>query len=210
MTVGEGIFWGSVSLSLVGLYLGTKDRWRWSRILGWGAAGVLGLVGLVAAGLAGNQWYEARPRQFTGMWGIALGASMNDVLVVKGEPTEREKPHLWMFKTNEQEKIHVRFTPAGTVDSIYSYGRPLHMETPDRVSAYTSMEDLNERFGPASAVNDSINGLFRTFTFKQYNLVAAFGGGSMVAIGVESDLSDKGRTYGPSDDKPESATSARK
>ena len=33
MTVGEGIFYAALMLSIVGLYAVTKDRWKWTRIV---------------------------------------------------------------------------------------------------------------------------------------------------------------------------------
>lgn len=197
MTVGDGIFWGSVCLSLVGLYLGTKDRWRWRRLLGWGGVGVVALAGIVAAGIAGFQWYESRPRQFTGMWGLSLGASTNDVLVAKGEPARRVKPMHWFYEPDDRQRIEVAFTPQGKLAAIYSYAKPLYLTMPEGVSAFTTMEELTARFGPASAVNDSSDGLFRTFSFSRYNLVAVYGEGRLVAIGVESGIDEKGRTFGP-------------
>ena len=52
MTIGTGIFLGLVCLSLVFLYLGTKDRWGWERLLTIKSGSVL----IIACGTFFNFW----------------------------------------------------------------------------------------------------------------------------------------------------------
>ena len=44
MSVGEGIFYGLVSLGIIYLYIQTKDRWNWKKIVFRFFGGIIGLV----------------------------------------------------------------------------------------------------------------------------------------------------------------------
>ena len=84
MSIGTGIFLGSLALALVVLFLGTKDRWRWRRIIFFTTATVV-VVGL---GFAGAISYFGGPLEgpLDSIWDIHLGDSKADVLFAKGGP----------------------------------------------------------------------------------------------------------------------------
>lgn len=89
MEIGAGIFLSAVLLGTVWLYVATKDRWNWKKILLWPLAIVLGLSVIGAAGIYINDWVQDRPKKELGLWGIQLGASIADVKFAKGEPSRQ-------------------------------------------------------------------------------------------------------------------------
>ena len=93
MTLGTGIFLAAIVMSLTALFIATKDRWNWKKILLW----PLGIC--VAGGLAmwgyieyDNRADEARaiekkgPTVQSSFWDIPLGATQDDVFFKKGKP----------------------------------------------------------------------------------------------------------------------------
>jgi hypothetical protein len=60
MTIGTGIFWGSLLLSLVTLYGITRDRWNWTDILKRFGIGVLIVCVLIAGGFAWSYYNQER------------------------------------------------------------------------------------------------------------------------------------------------------
>lgn len=92
MTLGTGIFLAAIVMSLTVLFIATKDRWNWKKILLW----PLGIC--VAGGLAmwGYIEYQKRfpakpePTVHNSFWDIPLGATPDDVVFKKGKPTQKK------------------------------------------------------------------------------------------------------------------------
>jgi hypothetical protein len=91
MSIGTGLFLGLACLATVFLYSQTKDRWRWRRIVKWGAiiACTPLLLGAVWLGLTLLEQYQnARPRPVDRYAGVAIGESMEEVRYSLGTPAE--------------------------------------------------------------------------------------------------------------------------
>lgn len=88
MSIGLGIFLGSVYLGTVFLYVHTRDRWDWSSIVRRcltfiGIAGVAVAVGF--AGLAAFERWEARPKTILAVGAVTVGEPWSDVVFKLGE-----------------------------------------------------------------------------------------------------------------------------
>lgn len=107
MTVGTGIFLASVVLGGVVLFIATKDRWNWKKIILW-PLGVLLVLGVLGGG--GTYLYLEWPlwgaQVQTTYWGISLGDSGGDVRFQKGKP---------------EAEVHSVFAFARKVDLYWLY-----------------------------------------------------------------------------------------
>jgi hypothetical protein len=82
MSLGTSIFFSSVLLASVALYIATKDRWSWKRIILWPLAGLI----LIACALWTYNTITQRAKVQTAFWNIPLGATKSDVKFLKGAP----------------------------------------------------------------------------------------------------------------------------
>lgn len=206
MTVGDGIFGAALVIGLVALYLGTKDRWRWRRIMGWLLAAILGISLAVGLWVGWQKWSESRPRVVTEMWGISLGAKQSDVLFSKGEPTTRVSDERWEYISGPESSeyaVIVKFED-GRVAEILSLGSRLYMPTPEGVSVYGSAEELLARYGESQDTGVSDDGLVRTYRFREHNLLVSFDRSGLIGAGVIAP-SAKTRVYGKQNGTPASA-----
>lgn len=193
MTVGDGIFWGAMVASMVALFLGTKDRWRWKRIVGWGAGGVLGLSLLAGLGVYGYlKFVEEHPKVITEYWGIKLGSPSADVLFLKGPPDEKLADHRWVYKSEGAEFL-VEFDQDKVV-AVLGAGERHRLPQIGNVSYYTTVAELVARYGEPSFVGVSDDGLERSYNFSKYNLLAVFNKDGMFTGGMSA--TGKPRTYG--------------
>ena len=86
MSLGFSIFLSSVVLAMAGIFIATKDRWNWKKII---------LRSTTAIILSALVWYaystihetiRQRPKKETKFWDIPLGSTKADVRFLKGQP----------------------------------------------------------------------------------------------------------------------------
>ena len=88
MSIGLGIFLASLYLGTIYLYVQTRDRWNWSRLIARGAFLVVGggVGGALIYGAAvGYEKWQARPRVIAAIGPIAVGESWSDVVFKVGK-----------------------------------------------------------------------------------------------------------------------------
>jgi hypothetical protein len=104
MSLGTGLFMGIALAALVYLYVHTRDRWKWRRIMGVSAL----IVALPLAALGVYIGYEtwsssrvAKPARVNSYAGVTIGQSKGEVIYALGRPssvleteihTEKEGP----------------------------------------------------------------------------------------------------------------------
>ncbi len=104
MELGTAVFLSAVFLGSVALFIATKDRWNWKKLLLWPLTVVLGLSAIGGAGFYINSRIQERPQKELGLWDIQLGAGPADVKFIKGNPqTETEYYATWIVE-NEHLK----------------------------------------------------------------------------------------------------------
>ena len=90
MSLGLGIFLSSAVFALLILYWITRDRWQWrlmARRVGKTLAAFGVLAAIVGAAFYGYGEYQAMPRRQDAYAGIKLGATMAEVLYLRGFPS---------------------------------------------------------------------------------------------------------------------------
>jgi len=210
MTLGTGIFLSVVVISIVMLFFITKDRWNWWK--GFKRFAIALLV-LICVGVAIYFAWEPiqtlvdRPKPFQELGGVKLGSSQADVKFLKGIPdttctdSATKDWSLWGYKLTADDKSPtwqvITFKETHGVWSIY-IGSPDNKfnQAPelDHVSQYSTWEAIDKRFGPASAVEPSEDGLSRMYAYHRYNLRVEFAQGHLTSYGIfyhpgDSDLS---------------------
>lgn len=185
MSVGSGVFWGLVVLSLVLLYRSTADRWRWRLLpkrLGIAALLVVG-GGLVWAGgsYAIDTW-DARPKRLTKLLGVQLGMSPDDVLYLKGEPVRKED-EAWFYGDDEWGWLQIGFEK----DRVYVVMTSRCITFMGVESCEATQGELAERFGPPNSFTPSNDRLARLYRWEDWNVRALLARGEVAMIGISSE-----------------------
>jgi hypothetical protein len=193
MSLGTGIFSAAVLLSIVILFVVTKDRWKWKRIvIGLFSVAVLLVIGAVVVGKWGEQIFD-RPKPFTELGGIKLGASQADVKFLKGLPdaqctdTEEKDWLLWAYRITADTGttptfLVVTFKEGVGVWTVWVRSdNQAFTDAPmlDHINKWSTIEDIDKRFGPPSSVRPSEDQLSRTYAYRKYNLKVDFEKGKL-------------------------------
>jgi hypothetical protein len=201
MALGTGIFLSSIVVSLVLLFLATKDRWNWKKGIKRIAIGLIIVICLCAATYFAWDPVQAfldRPKPFQEMAGIKLGASQADVKFLKGTPeitctdSDQKGWSRWVWAVNPHaEKIPTRLVvsfqePYGVWTVQLIPGDIILLAAPalDHVSVFQTFESIDSRFGPASTITPSDDGLTRAYSYRRYNLRVIVGGGHVREYGI--------------------------
>lgn len=188
MTVGTGLFLSAIFLGLIALFIATKDRWKWKKIIFWS----LGVVGLLVVSLLGLIAYENRPsppEKLADFWELTLGMTPNEVRFRKGEPTSvrNEGPDAeWHFAYDEGYTNYfyrVGFNN-GKVRYVFFLGPSYKSPSVGGVNIGNSQEELFEALGKPSAISNSNDSLRRLAHFDSYHLVVNLELNRVVGFGI--------------------------
>jgi len=117
MSAGEGIFYGLVFLGIIYLYIQTKDRWNWKKIVIW----ILGLfvvtIVLIVAAIFAEDLFKklsfnkfdnsSTPKIITGMNGIELGAKISDVVFKTGAIKDKKQEDVYFFPSDDNKRFAI-------------------------------------------------------------------------------------------------------
>lgn len=198
MTTGEGIFWGLAFVGLIWLYVATKDRWKWKRIMKW--IGIALLIPVVGFGgwWGWMTWVDSQPRLELALYGITIGDSMDDVLYKKGKPDREEKdcpkdtPNctdgaLWTYTTDDLTYI-VSFdqSRAMWVAANSRDGKRYSLPTFRGMSNYWGQAEVEELYGQPTNVSVNAEKTQRLISFVKYGVFFTFEKDEVVGVGVMS------------------------
>lgn len=186
MTVGEGVFFGLLVGSLVALYIATRDRWRWRKILIWVLAICLVPVAAVAIWVGVDRWSETRPRFVAEYWELRPGMSTEEVLFRKGAPSKKETAY-WVYMEESDKVGHVvgikdrkvRFVIAFTRD-----GDSVYLPTLQGIGSLSSSEDLKAHFGEPDGISVSEDGTRRHLSFSKFGVTFQLERNRVKSVGI--------------------------
>src|SRR5215471_7408718 len=108
MSVGLGIFLGSVVIGSVLLYLNTRDTWNWRRIRARFliTIGILvGVVTLLSVGFFTYEKWDQRLKLVTRLEGISVGEKLSDVVFRLGTFV-RLQPDKDVVQRNKDDQVY--------------------------------------------------------------------------------------------------------
>ena len=192
MTIGSGIFLSTILLSLVTIFVVTKDLWNWRRIAKWGLA--LPLAGALIIGAGVNLYehlyerWEERLTAQTSFGRIALNAKKADVKFSRGEPTSTAGLDAWIYNAGTElaepgaAKYFVRFRE-GRIRFVLYTANDAQIVHPQLMgfTIGTPHERVIEKLGQPSNVANSANDLDRMYSYQTYNVFFSFTQGKLVS-----------------------------
>lgn len=184
---------------MVAIYIATKDRWRWKKIILWPFVTLV----LIAGGLWTYNTIEERPKSQTSFWEIPLGATKGDVKFLKGAPNvvPKEKDQdTWEYLTEDKtlkqwDHVYRIGFQDGKVWLIEYFGSPSRTYGPgiQGVDIGDSLEKITQKFGPPSHVSASKDELSRVFSFNKYQVAFELKENRVIGYGVfDSKVAPKG------------------
>ena len=185
MGLGTSVFLSSIVLGVIALFIATKDRWNWKKLVLWPTVVLVGLGALVATGWWTYSYIES-PRQLTELWGIRLGASSSDVMFLKGAPTNNVDQETWQYETGTETSRRgyvVRFK-GEKVRFVAYYGERLWGPSIPGVSTFASATDIQQRLGEPSHVSSSEDRLSRWLSFDRWNVALLMAKGEIKGLAV--------------------------
>jgi len=190
MTLGTGVFLAAVLLSATWLYIATRDRWRWRRIVTVLISGTLGMAASVALGIWGYTEWRDRPYPMNELNGIRLGMTEQDVRFYKGAPSSSSKDK-WTYEVRDYkgdpELSYVVNFEDGKVQSVWAVGQQGRVPGVFGLPRYMATADLIEKLGQPDSTSISSDGAVRTLYYDKYNLTFGFGGDRLNALGIRAD-----------------------
>lgn len=186
MSVGDGIFAGLCFLGVVALYITTRDRWRWRRIVLWIVGVLAGPIVIGAAWVAVSHFIDSRPRAESEYWSLRPGQSNDEVLYRKGEPTARDGD-FWYYSAGEQEVGHVVAFKDGKVRHIMAIALPgstAYLPALQGISSSSTQEDIETKFGPPDLVSVHKDKMMRRLSYLRLGVFFGLAKNTVMSIGV--------------------------
>lgn len=185
MELGTGILFSAIFLGTIALFIATKDRWNWKKIILWPLGIVVGVA--VIGGSIGYfyQQHESRPRKLNELWEISLNDSLVDVKFKKGEPTTQLDNDFWIYQPSQTSDVsYVVYFKNNRVTSVMYFGPMYSAPYIHGVGHYDSLQELETKLGQPSFVSRSKDELRRAYSFEKFNIVVQFKAGTVSAIGI--------------------------
>lgn len=192
MSVGDGIFLSAVLLSIVGIYVTTKDRWNWKRIAKWTLTLPIVVLSILSLGIWIYSAYEDRLIAQESFEGLRLSSTPADVRFLKGEPIAKYSTEdRWVYDAHsgsaqpEDSVVLVQFRD-GKVRHITYWANERQIVHPYLFSFSIGSEydAVIKKLGQPSHVSTSANGLNRLLSFEKYRVFYEFERGKVKTYGI--------------------------
>lgn len=187
MELGTGIFLGAIVGSVTALFIATKDRWKWKKIILW----PLGLLALAGAGLGGwlaiDNYLRERVTPHDTMWGLKLGQSTKeDVVFMKGEPPSKKNEDVWSYPkkdTYSNDAWEIGFAD-GKVVAITYLGQSYIGEQLSGIGYSDSTKNVTDKFGEPDTTWKSEDNLWRIYCYEKFNVFFNMSGDKVQSYGL--------------------------
>ena len=171
---------------MVLLFISTKDRWKWKKILFFFIGIPLVLCVLIGGGYWAYITIANRPHLEHTFWDIPISASKSDVKFLKGEPPSIAGDQ-WTYHAGD-DYYGIRFRE-NKIESITFYSCEELRDS--RIYPYIqgilygqNYEEVIQTFGSPSDVSTSKDDLTRVLSFKKYGVFCQLTKNKVVAYGI--------------------------
>lgn len=193
MELGTGIFLSSIFLGTVALYIATRDRWNWKKVFLWPLAVLFALSIVIGGGAYLYHLYDNKPRKINSYWDIPLGATTDDVLFAKGQPTNREadpnrEADRWTYRlgseTHPDGWINVQFRDGKVWLVNYTAGPMYSAPKIKGIPHYAELDEIEKSLGKPSSISKAPDGTTRLYSFAQFNVFVEIEKNKIVSMGM--------------------------
>lgn len=190
MTLGTGIFLSALFLGTIFLFHTTKDRWSWAK-----GGKRLGLLVLGLCVLGSGYWaYDANKDKFLPkkpyeeFWGVKLGASMEDVIFLKGEPTNQydaseDRDAVFIYSATPG-KWMIFFNKQGEAMLIVQYAQGYEYSKLYGIGFGASVQKVLDTLGEPDEIVVRDDGKMRHYLYKSLNTRYGLEQGKVVGLAI--------------------------
>lgn len=197
MTVGTAIFWSTI-LVLAALGIRAVSRTGKWQVVGKVTVTIVGVCGVVAAGMWGWSSFKERPVVTDELSGIRLGMKPVDVKLLKGAPfnedtvvptvKDGEASMTWGFRSDYSDRLLQVHFGGPTVDSVgvvivcerNGYSKLFGLGN------YSSEADVVEKLGQPTRTSIDSDGLSKLISYKTWNVAFGLSKGTVNEVCVTS------------------------
>jgi len=193
MTLGLGIFLSSLFLGVIYLFVATKDRWNWKKILFiWPLYFVL-VVGVIGGtGFYIYNQYENKPKAYDTYLDIPLNATENDLIFIKGDgydvkqyDSDKNNIYIRYQEDKENEYTHNIRLKEGKVWRISCFSNRSYDCPPiNKISLKYKISEVEERLGKPDYESSSDDSTERLWIYEKLNLYMNLKQGKIKTIGI--------------------------
>jgi hypothetical protein len=195
MSLGLSIFLSAVLLGIIALYIATRDRWNWKKIILWPVSVLLAVSLSIGLYLYVKSLIESRPHVQASFWGLSLDTTKDDVTFVKGKPTKVQDGDRWIYEEKESSSERVdSYTVQFRDEKVRFVAYAGDTSWKADLQGYwlhASSERIVEKFGNPSDVSKSEDSLNRIFSYSKYNIFFILEKNQVVVCGLYNP------TFGP-------------
>jgi hypothetical protein len=191
MTLGTSIFLSTLMLSVVILFVVTKDRWNWKRIVRWAFVLPLGLAVIAAAGVYMYLHLQDQPKVQDDFFGIQLQATVADVKFTKGEPSAKDGEDRWIYNVgfssdDEKDAQYLVQFKNGRVRFVIYSAEPSIIVNPYLLgfTIGSHYQEVQKKLGAPSHTATSADDLDRMLSYDRFNSFFSFRQSKLAAYGV--------------------------
>ena len=186
MTFGTSIFLSTMIISIVVLFVFTKDNWKWKKIT-LIVSSVMFFLGLIIGLL---MWYLSythdKPQKMTKFQDIALAMSRDDVKFIKGKPqlTEDNGTYWGYQKQGDSNLIVVTFNGNKVVKVTFTNLNGEVKECFKHSYLTQDSDSIIKYYGEPSSVDTSDEGLSRRYNYDKLNIYFKLSQNKVYSCGI--------------------------
>ncbi len=193
MTLGTGLFLSTIVASIVALFIATKDRWQWKKIILWSVAGPIALIAVCSALYYGYEKVSDFPKVQTEYWGIRLGMPKDDVIFMKGKPESstpdsKSQRETLSYKDNRNH-YEIFISTSGRVQAVLCIPDSHYSSAIQGIGYQDTFEKVVNKFGQPSRSSNNKDKSERLHHFSKYNVFFGFAKGVVESIGIDDNES---------------------
>jgi hypothetical protein len=186
LDIGTGIFSGLAFVGLVWLYVATRERWRWRRLIVWGGV----LVALPAAAFVGwlylADYRESLPQLQESFWELQPGITTHEVLFRKGEPQQKSDDY-WVYTRKDEGVFYLVGVGSGKVQHVLALthdGNRMYLPSMQGISNHSTQDEVERKFGKPDAVSVFKDQTRRQLSYMKYGVAFELERNRVISLGV--------------------------
>jgi len=199
MSLGLGIFLSSLFLGIIFLFVSTKDRWNWKKILLiWPLYFVL-VVGVIGGGgFYIYNHYENKPITYDTYWDIPINSNITDILFLKGKASsishaENYEQKEMTYMENDDTYYDIRINDNNLIGiscrinkySFFSNGfTPLKCASINDININSRVDEIKALLGDPSSEFVSDDKLKRVWVYEKYRTYFVLKKSAVITLGI--------------------------
>lgn len=184
MEVGTGIFLGALILGMILLYISTRDRWNWRKLIGRSLMVSVVFGAVIGLGSWAHYAYANRIVPVETFMDLTVKDTQDDIKFKKGKPEPGSTDGVWAYADKDGNWDYIVRFQKQKVRAVIYVGTCTYCNNLYGLGIGTPYNVIVEKLGEPSSVLSSKDGLDRYVSFDKTNLVFRLAQGKVVGFGM--------------------------